>query len=112
MQTNIKKVDAIDVETKPTGISAEFQHFLADIEDLVAQATSLTGDDLSRAKNTLNNRISAAKHSLEDMSGNLVQKARDGAAVTNNYVHEQPWAAIGVSAAVGVLVGFLLSRRS
>jgi ElaB/YqjD/DUF883 family membrane-anchored ribosome-binding protein len=111
MQTNIKKVDVLDAQTKPSGISAEFQHFLADIEDLVAQATSLTGDDLNRAKNTLNNRISAAKHSLEDMSDNLVQKARDGAVITNNYVHEQPWIAIGAGAAVGLLVGFLASRR-
>lgn len=112
MQTDLKKVDTPDESTRPSSISLEFKRFLADIEDLVSQATSLTGDDLNRAKSTLNNRINAAKDSLEDISGNIAQKARDGAAVTNNYVHEQPWTAIGVSAAVGVLVGLLISRRS
>lgn len=111
MQTNIKKLDSIEAATKPGAISTEFKHFLSDIEELVAQATSLTGEDLNKAKRTLSTRIDAAKHSLEDLSGNIAQKARTGAAATNTYVHEQPWAAIGASAALGLLVGYLVSRR-
>jgi len=111
MQTNIKKVDVLDTNPKTNGISSEFKHFLSDIEELVAQATSLTGEDLSKAKRNLSTRISAAKHSLDDLSGNLAQKARTGATATNNYVHEQPWAAIGAGAALGLLVGYLISRR-
>ncbi|MET0356424.1 MAG: hypothetical protein ABW044_06570 [Cellvibrio sp.] len=108
MQTNIKKLDA---SSKPNGISAEFKHFLSDIEDLVAQATSLTGEDLKKAKNSLNTRIDAAKHSIEDLSGNIAQKARTSATATNEYVHQQPWVAIGAGAAIGLLVGYLVSRR-
>lgn len=109
MQTNIKKIDASSA--KPNGISAEFKHFLSDIEDLVTQATSLTGEDLNKAKRTLTTRIDAAKHSIEDLSGNIAQKARTGAVATNDYVHQQPWVAIGAGAAIGLLVGYLVSRR-
>ncbi len=111
MQTNIKKVDVLDTNPKTNGVSAEFKHFISDIEELVAQATSLTGEDLNKAKRTINTRISAAKDSLDDLSGTIAQKARSGAVATNNYVHEQPWAAIGAGAALGLLVGFLISRR-
>lgn len=109
MQTNIKKIDASSA--KPNGISSEFKHFLSDIEDLVAQATSLTGEDLSKVKRTLSTRIDAAKHSLEDLSGNVAQKAKASATATNEYVHQQPWVAIGAGAAIGLLVGYLVSRR-
>lgn len=111
MQTNIKKVDVLDTNPKTNGVSSEFKHFISDIEELVAQATSLTGEDLNKAKRSLNTRINAAKDTLDELSGSLVQKARTGATATNNYVHEQPWAAIGAGAALGLLVGYLISRR-
>lgn len=109
MQTNVKKLDASSA--KANGISSEFKHFLSDIEDLVAQATSLTGEDLSKAKRSLSTRIDAAKHSLEDLGGNVAQRAKASAAATDEYVHQQPWVAIGAGAAIGLLVGYLISRR-
>jgi ElaB/YqjD/DUF883 family membrane-anchored ribosome-binding protein len=114
MSSNTQHVQSIEVKTKPTitnSVSSEFKNFLSDIEDLVAQATSLTGEDLAKVKNTLNERITVAKASLEELSDNIVQKARNGAAATNTYVHEQPWAAVGAGATIGLLVGLLISRR-
>lgn len=113
MTSNTQTVETIEVKTKPNtnSISSEFKHFLSDIEDLVSQATSLTGEDLARVKNTLNERITVAKASLEEISDSIVQKARNGATATNNYVHQQPWAAVGAGATIGLLVGILISRR-
>jgi len=108
MASNVKKIETADLKN---GISSEFKHFLSDIEDLVTQATSLTGEDLSKAKRNINNRIDAAKHSLEEVGGKVAERARTGATITNNYVHEQPWIAIGAGAAVGLIVGYLISRR-
>jgi len=111
MQTNLKKVDILDTNPKTNGVSTEFKHFISDIEELVAQATSLTGEDLNKAKRSINTRINAAKDSLDDLSGSLAQRARTSAVAANTYVHEQPWAAIGAGAALGLLVGYLISRR-
>jgi ElaB/YqjD/DUF883 family membrane-anchored ribosome-binding protein len=93
-------------------IAQEFQHFVADIEDLIKATTSLTGEDLQRAKAKLNQRIHAAKESATEMSETVMNRARKTAESTNNYVHEQPWNAIGASAAVGLLLGYLLARRN
>lgn len=95
-----------------TGLAREFHSFVADIEDLIKATTNLTGDELNRAKAKLNQRIAAAKGSVEDMSETIVNRARKTAETTNTYVHEQPWNAIGASAAVGLLLGYLLARRS
>lgn len=92
-------------------LSKEFKSFLSDIESLVKETSSLTGDDLVKAKAKLNQRIEAAKEQVGEVGNSLVQQAKKTAAITNNYVHEQPWAVIGAGATVGFLLGFLLARR-
>lgn len=91
--------------------SSELHNFIADIEDLVKEATTLTGEDLSKAKEKLSARLSEAKESAAEMGGVLTQRARKSAAYTNEYVHEQPWKAIGAGAAAGLIIGFALARR-
>jgi len=95
-----------------SGVAREFHSFVADIEDLIKATTNLTGDELNRAKAKLNQRIASAKTTVEDMGETIVNRARKTAETTNTYVHEQPWNAIGASAAVGLLLGYLLARRS
>lgn len=94
-----------------SGVSREFYNFLADVEDLVKAATSLTGDDLARAKAKLGERVAQAKASVEQMGGAVVHQARKVATVTDDYVHEQPWQMIGAGAALGLVLGFVLARR-
>jgi ElaB/YqjD/DUF883 family membrane-anchored ribosome-binding protein len=91
--------------------SVEFHNFVDDVEDLITETTSLTGADLIRVKAKLSARVAAAKESIQEMSTAVTQSARKTAAATNNYVHEQPWQAVGIGAVVGVLLGFVLGRR-
>lgn len=115
MQTNSSTSNNhfVDGKTqKSSAISNEFHSFLNDIEDLFKATTSLTGDDLARAKAKLSERIDAAKETAEELSENIVQRARKTADITNHYVHEQPWTVIGAGAAAGFLLGYLLARRS
>jgi ElaB/YqjD/DUF883 family membrane-anchored ribosome-binding protein len=94
----------------PSGITQEFQNFVADMEDLIESSTSLTGEDLARAKAKLHARVAAARAVVEEMPGALSDQARDTLKAADSYVRGQPWQAIGITAAVGVLVGFLLGR--
>lgn len=92
-------------------VSEEFHNFLSDVEDLVKDTTSLTGDDLARAKEKLGARLASAKESLAEAGGVVADHARKTAKATDTYVHEQPWKAIGIGATVGLLLGFALARR-
>lgn len=91
--------------------SREFHNFVADIEDLITKTTSLTGEDLQNAKEQLHERIAMARTYLDDVSQSLAERARKTATVTNRYVHDQPWAAVGIGAGVGVIIGFVLGSR-
>jgi ElaB/YqjD/DUF883 family membrane-anchored ribosome-binding protein len=95
-----------------SGITKEFQNFVADMEDLIKASTSLTGDDLARAKANLSARVAAARAFAEEMPGAISDRARNSVKVADDYVREQPWQAMGITAAAGLLVGFLLGRRA
>lgn len=71
----------------------------------------MTAEELVRAKEKLSERLGAARESLEEMGNEIVRRTRHGAMATNEYVHEQPWKAIGAGAAVAFLLGFILARR-
>lgn len=108
-QADRAKTSAI---AKADGVPREVRNFLTDIEDLISSTTSLTGEDLTRAKAQLIERVTAARASVEQMSVALTDRARNTAKVTNEYVHEQPWKAIGAGAAIGFLLGLVLARRA
>lgn len=94
-----------------SAVASEVAHLITDIEDLVKQATSLTGEELTAAKAKLAERLAAARASMTQMGDSVATQARTTAAATNEYVHEQPWKAIGVGATLGLLLGFALARR-
>lgn len=114
---NCQGIGATSAATTPangarSNVSREFYNFLADIEDLVKATTSLTGEELAQATAKLNERVAAAKESVEEMGGAIARQSRKTVDDTNHYVHEQPWQAIGAGAAVAFLLGLLLGRRS
>ncbi|MNZ27713.1 hypothetical protein D3C78_449340 [compost metagenome] len=91
--------------------SRDFYNFLADVEALIKETTTLTGAELEQTRAKLSERISAAKESIGELGDNIAQQGRKGAAATNDYVHEQPWKVIGASAAAAFLFGLILARR-
>ena len=40
-----------------------------------------------------------------------MDRAKDAARATDDYVHDNPWQAIGVAAVVGFVAGLLMNRR-
>lgn len=95
-----------------SGIAREFHSFVADVEDLVTATTSLTGEDLAHARERLQERIASARLSIENTGHAIAGRARRSAQATDQYVHQQPWQAIGIGALFGLAVGYLAGRRN
>lgn len=113
--TAVKKSELKSAKTQAQHSSQEvlneFKSFLDDMEDLFQSTASATGDDLVKAKSQFKQRIKSAKATIGDASDNIFHQARKTAAVTNDYVHQQPWTVIGAGVALSFLLGFVLSRR-
>ncbi|MDO9313553.1 MAG: hypothetical protein Q7T97_03280 [Burkholderiaceae bacterium] len=55
--------------------------------------------------------LKGARDELETLQDNALRKARRAARTADNAVHDHPYASMGVAAAVGALIGMLISRR-
>ena len=94
-----------------TGLKREMQDLAADLGDLVKTTTGLAGDDLARAKSQLESGVASVKASLGKFGDQIASRGRSTALASDNYVHQYPWKAIGIGAALGVLIGFVLAAR-
>jgi ElaB/YqjD/DUF883 family membrane-anchored ribosome-binding protein len=94
-----------------SGASQELHDFIADLEELIQATTSLTGEDLARAKAKLYDRIAAARQAAGQLRRGVIGRTRQRIRVVNNYVQEQPWKSLGIGVAAGLVVGLIMSRR-
>ena len=52
-----------------------------------------------------------AKLALQELEGKAIDQAKASARATDDYVHDHPWQAIGIAAAIGFAAGLLMNRR-
>ncbi|MES2758600.1 MAG: DUF883 domain-containing protein [Pseudomonadota bacterium] len=104
------------MEKIPTQTGARDQ-LMNDLKTVIQDAetwlrnSSLTGDDLKAAKEKFERTIAGAKADLIHYQEMVVEKAREAAKATDEYVHENPWRSIAIGGTVGLLVGLAISRR-
>ena len=89
----------------------DFAEMLTEAEDLMKRAASETGERAKDLRSQVEAKLLAAKSRLQEMQGEAVDSAKAAARVTDDYVHDNPWQAIGAAAALGFLVGLLMNRR-
>lgn len=85
--------------------SEELRAFLADVDDLVKRVANVADADVARVRVRVANALGDIKRSAGDTADSLRERARAAADTANEYVRERPWTAIGLAAAIGVIVG-------
>jgi ElaB/YqjD/DUF883 family membrane-anchored ribosome-binding protein len=84
---------------------------VADAEELLRATAGQAGEKMSAARERIQENLAAAKERLAAAQESVVAKTKQAAKVTDEYVHENPWKAVGIGAGVGLIVGMLISRR-
>lgn len=84
---------------------------VADAEELLKATASQTGERIAAARAKAEESLRAAKVRLADAQASVVEKVKVAAKTTDDYVHENPWKAVGIAAVAGLLLGALISRR-
>ena len=100
-----------DTESSRTRIFDDFSAVLGEAEDMLKRAATETGEKARDLRSQVEAKLLAAKLRLQELQGQAIDQAKASARATDDYVHENPWQAIGVAAAIGFLVGLLISRR-
>ncbi len=92
-------------------MAGDFRTMITDSEDLLKAAATVSGEGYTAARTKFEEKLKSAKATLADASQPVFDKTRETAAAADDYVHGNPWTAIGVAIAAGVLIGFLAAKR-
>ena len=84
---------------------------IADAEELLLATADQTGDRIAELRARIKDRLLAAQIRLEAAEAVLLEKTRAAARATDDFVHENPWQAVGIGAGIGFLLGLVLGRR-
>lgn len=82
-----------------------------DIDSLMTATGSQAEGEAKALRARIRERLDDARERLLDAQHEAVRRARAAATATDDYVHDNPWQAIGVAAAIGLALGVLIGRR-
>ncbi|MNJ96041.1 hypothetical protein D3C87_137590 [compost metagenome] len=99
------------MESKVDDISKDLKALSKDTKDLAreakSQALEKTGELSKKYVEFLDSAIAAAK----EVPTVAVKKTKEIASTTDDYVTHNPWRAVTISAGLGLVLGFLFSRK-
>lgn len=92
-------------------IDRDIQNVVSDTQELLKTMENEGGAQLAAVRERAQSTIDSARKTLVDLQKNVQESARIAVKTTDGYVRDNPWQAVGISAALGAVVGFLVSRR-
>lgn len=93
----------------------EFNTVVSETEQLLKSVANASGEKAGALRASVEQSLATAKERLRNLQHAATERTQAAARATDEYVHQNPWQAIGIAAGVGagigVALGLLLSRR-
>jgi ElaB/YqjD/DUF883 family membrane-anchored ribosome-binding protein len=92
-------------------LASDLRIVVADAEELLRVTAGQMGEKAVVARERIQESLRVAKDKLARAEEAVIDKTKAAARATDDYVHDHPWGAVGIAAAVGLVIGMLISRR-
>lgn len=102
---------ATDTAVSKDKLVQDLKIVIADAEELLRATASQAGEKAALAREKIQDSLRKAKIKLAEAEEVVIDKTKQAAHATDEYVHEHPWRAVGVAAGIGLIIGMLISRR-
>jgi len=102
---------ASDLAESKNRLATDFKNLVSDAEALLRVTGNYTGEGVAQARARFEDRLNEIKGAMSEMQSVAFDKYKEAADNADRYVRDNPWQAVGIAAAVGILVGFLTTRR-
>jgi ElaB/YqjD/DUF883 family membrane-anchored ribosome-binding protein len=92
-------------------LMTDLRAVLEDAEALLSATAGQAGEKIQRARERATETVRVARERLSDAQEQVVKQAKVAAKQTDDFVHDNPWQAVGIAAGVAFIIGVLVSRR-
>ena len=89
----------------------DLKALITDAEELLKATAGQTGERITAARARAEDSLKAAKVRLAEEEVAVMAKTRAAAKAAEDYVRANPWNAVGIAAAAGLVLGILATRR-
>lgn len=89
----------------------DMRTLMRDAQELFREAASATGDKADELRARGMELLEAASVKAHELQVAAVATGKEVARETDQFVKENPWKAVAISAGIGVLVGMLIARK-
>ncbi|MEY4523803.1 MAG: hypothetical protein RIR27_879 [Pseudomonadota bacterium] len=100
-----------EAQINSENLMSDFKALMADAEELIKATASHDDGPLGTIRSKALETLNSAKESLSSVEGTMTEKAKVVAERTDDFVHRNPWEAVGVAAGIGLLLGLFIRRR-
>lgn len=100
-----------DSQVSKDKLVSDLKVLIGDTEELLKATAGQAGEKIAIARERIQASLSVYKEKLIDAEEAMLERTKEAARATDEYVHEHPWQAVGAAASIGFLLGMLISRR-
>ena len=98
-------------ETHIDRLIDDFRRVMADVDGLIGATAGAASDTISAARSRAEKTLSRAREHLKSVEGSISDQAEAAVEEADRYVRRNPWAAVGIAAGIGLVIGVLVGRR-
>ena len=88
---------------------ADFHAVMTEADQLLKFVTDEGGDKAHALRTRLERNLNSARERLRSLEDAVMEKTRETARATDEYVHENPWQTVGIAAGLGAVFGVALA---
>ena len=110
MSENFNVLDA-SIRGSKDALMKDVGAVVTDADLLMKQVVTSTADEIAATRAKVEARMNETLTGLQRAGHAVTARVSRAADCTGAYVHENPWKAIGVSAAIGLIAALLLRRH-
>ena len=92
-------------------LRAELKTLADTLEEVLNSSADKSKEEMGKLRSKAESALKESRARLGETSEAILRQTRATAAQADDYVRETPWTGVGIGAAVGLVLGVLLSRR-
>lgn len=101
----------MNTEATRQKLLTDVKTLMSDADEIVKAMASATGEKATELGDKLRIKLRSAKEKMGDVQEVVADKAKAAARATDDFVHDNPWQAVGIAAGIGFLLGLLINRK-